>query len=170
MYVFLCTEGNKLLPVPSNSSCLCSGAAGSTDGSGELSRRQAPSVSHTLWVQHSHAAGFIQLKNKKYLYTHTPVTGISVPDIWQLYKTRFDYLSLKSPSSRVVQFWYQLLCWWCWHGVSRNVLAKCQLLLIWELLTLLPAERERRSRASCSICCREKRQRGVGYWCRVGGQ
>lgn len=36
------------------------------------------------------------------------------------------------------------------------MLTKCQLLLTWELLTLLPAKRECRSRAACSICCGKK--------------
>lgn len=57
---------------------------------------------HTLWVQQA-----LPSWGKK---KNIPVTGISMPDNWQLYKTRFDYLSMKFPSSRVMQFWYQLLC------------------------------------------------------------
>lgn len=109
MYVCLCTERNKLLPVPSYLSCLCPGAAGSTEGRAENSCRQASSLS-------LHAGG-AALTYSSLLSSGKTVTGISMPENWQLYKNRFGYLSLKFLSSRVMQFWYQLLCG------SRSLLA-----------------------------------------------
>lgn len=94
MYACLCTEGNKLLAVPSYSSCLCSGAAGRPEGSGEDSGRQASSLSPR--------AGGAVLTYSRLLSSGEPGTGISVPDNWQLYKNRFGYLSLKFPSNRVM--------------------------------------------------------------------
>jgi len=72
VYVCQSIERNKLLPVPSYLPCLCSGAARSTEGSGEHSRRQASSVS-------LHAGG-AELTYNRLLSREKMVAGISMPD------------------------------------------------------------------------------------------